>query len=57
MGIDPAAGPMSPAAVVAVDTSADVITQTQEVEKQRAEADAKEKAKPGRDVKLIADTP
>ena len=51
MGIDAAAGPLSAGAAIAVDTGADVITQTQEVEKQKAEADSKKKAKPGKDGK------
>ena len=39
------------AAGVTVDTGADLVTQQQEVDRQRAEAESKEKAKPGEDGK------
>lgn len=55
MGIDTAVEPMSNAAAVAVDAGADVVTQQHEVDKQKAEAYAKEKAIPGRVSKLIAE--
>ena len=51
MGINPTAGPLQAAAGVTVDTGADLVTQQQEVDRQRAEAESKEKAKPGEDGK------
>jgi hypothetical protein len=51
MGINPTAGPLQAAAGVTVNTGADLVTQQQEVDRQRAEAESKEKAKPGEDGK------
>lgn len=51
MGINPAAGPLSAGAAISVNTGADVVTQQQAAEKQKAEAAAKDKAKPGPDGK------
>ncbi len=51
IGINRNEGPLSAGAAIAVDTGADVVTQQQAVEKQKAEAAAKEKAKPGADGK------